>query len=485
MARREFHLWHFAAVIAALGAIAVLLVLAATQLIVQELVERERQTVRFYAQMLHLFADVSISTDPLVFVLLDHIVPTIPFPVVITDPQDEPLFPYAQNTLNVRLDTTWSLERQRRYLRELVAQMRREFPPLRVTDRDGVELARIYYTTSDLVRWIRWLPYLQAVLVVVLLLVAGWAVRLLRRSHEQRLWIAMAKEAAHQLGTPLSAVLAWLEILRQQCSAPQQRETLQELAHDVERLQMVAVRFGQIGTPPVLRVQPLAPLVQEVVAYLQRRVPQQKRIEFVLELDPELAAAVNAELFGWALENLLKTPSRRSNSPRAGFSCGCTGHGSRRSLRCTTTVAASHRRCGGVSLSRASQPNAGAGALGSRWHAGLWRSTTTDGCCCAKAIPAWAAPLPLSCRQQQKPPPALQEGEPEGRKRAGRWTSVLLRQLSRCRADRDHLHHRDGRRHCHRRVRWGSSSYHRCTSTARSAAALGSALLQRIRRGLA
>ncbi len=315
MARREFHLWHFAAVIATLGAVAVLLVLAATQLIVQELIERERQTVRFYAQMLHLFADVSISTDPLVFVLLDYIVPTIPFPVVITDPQDEPLFPYAQNTLNVRLDTTWSLERQRRYLRELVAQMRHEFPPLRVTDRDGVELARIYYTTSDLVRWIRWLPYLQAVLVVVLLLVAGWAVRLLRRSHEQRLWIAMAKEAAHQLGTPLSAVLAWLEILRQQCSAPQQRETLQELAHDVERLQMVAVRFGQIGTPPVLRVQPLAPLVREVVGYLQRRVPQQKRIEFVLELDPELAAAVNAELLGWALENLLKNAVEAIEQP--------------------------------------------------------------------------------------------------------------------------------------------------------------------------
>ncbi len=315
MARREFHLWHFAAVIAALGTIAVLLVLAATQLIVHELIERERQTVRFYAQMLHLFADVSISTDPLVFVLLDHIVPTIPFPVVITDPQDEPLFPYVQNTLNVRLDTTWSLERQRRYLRELVAQMRREFPPLRVTDRDGVELARIYYTTSDLVRWIRWLPYLQAVLVVVLLLVAGWAVRLLRRSHEQRLWIAMAKEAAHQLGTPLSAVLAWLEILRQQCSAPRQQETLQELAHDVERLQMVAVRFGQIGTPPVLRVQPLAPLVQGVVGYLQRRIPQQKRIEFVLELDPELAAAVNAELFGWALENLLKNAVEAIEQP--------------------------------------------------------------------------------------------------------------------------------------------------------------------------
>ncbi len=315
MARREFHLWHFAAVIATLGAVAVLLVLAATQLIVQELIERERQTVRFYAQMLHLFADVSISTDPLVFVLLDYIVPTIPFPVVITDPQDEPLFPYAQNTLNVRLDTTWSLERQRRYLRELVAQMRHEFPPLRVTDRNGVELARIYYTTSDLVRWIRWLPYLQAVLVAVLLLVAGWAVRLLRRSHEQRLWIAMAKEAAHQLGTPLSAVLAWLEILRQQCSAPQQRETLQELAHDVERLQMVAVRFGQIGTPPVLRVQPLAPLVREVVGYLQRRVPQQKRIEFVLELDPELAAAVNAELLGWALENLLKNAVEAIEQP--------------------------------------------------------------------------------------------------------------------------------------------------------------------------
>lgn len=304
--RLVFRRWHVYALAAAIGAAIVVSSFVATQLIVQEILRRERQTVRFYAEMLRVFSDPTQETDPFVFVLLDYVVPTISFPVIVTDPQGEPLYPYGQNTLNVPLDTAWSAEVQRAYLKKLLAQMEQEFPPISLTDRNGVELARIYYSTSGLVRWVRWIPYIQAMMVALLLGVGGWLLRLLRESEENRLWVAMAKEAAHQLGTPLSSVLGWLEILRQGVTEQGQREVLQELEQDVARLQSVAVRFWQIGALPRLQPQPLAPVVEEVVRYLQRRLPQSKQIRIELEVDPAVCAALNRELFAWAVENLLK-----------------------------------------------------------------------------------------------------------------------------------------------------------------------------------
>ncbi|GBD07704.1 Sensor protein ZraS [bacterium HR21] len=296
--------WHFYALVTAIGAVTVVLSFVATQRVVRDILARERQTVQFYAEMLRIFADPTLETDPFLFVLLDHVVPTISFPIVVTDPQDEPLYPYGQNTLNVELDTAWSAETQRRYLRRLVAEMRQEFPPISVTDQKGVELARIYYSTSRLVRWVRWIPYVQALLVIGLL-VMGWiALRFGRQAEESRLWVAMAKEAAHQLGTPLSSVLGWLELLRQQ--PEMQQDILHELARDVARLQSVVQRFSQIGAQPRLTPQPIAPIVEEVVHYLQRRLPQSKHIEIELELDRQAQAAVNRELLAWAVENVLK-----------------------------------------------------------------------------------------------------------------------------------------------------------------------------------
>lgn len=296
--------WHFYALISTIGAVTVLLSFVATQQVVREVLTRERQTVQFYAEMLRIFADPTLETDPFLFVLLDHVVPTISFPVIVTDPQDEPLYPYGQNTLNIELDTTWSAEAQRQYLKRLVVRMREEFPPISVTDQRGIELARIYYSTSQLVRWIRWIPYVQAVLVGGLLLMGWLALRFGRQAEESRLWVAMAKEAAHQLGTPLSSVLGWLELLRQQPTMRQ--EILHELERDVERLQSVVQRFSQIGAQPKLTPQPIAPIVEEVVHYLRRRLPQSKGIEFELNLDHEAWAAVNPELLAWAVENVLK-----------------------------------------------------------------------------------------------------------------------------------------------------------------------------------
>lgn len=312
---RTWRRWHVYALVGTFGAIIVLLSFVATGVVVREIIQRERQSVRFYAEMLRIFADPNRETDPFLFVLLDYIVPTISFPVVVTDPQDEPLYPYIQNTLNVGLDSSWSADVQRRYLKGWVEKMRQEFPPVSVVDLRGVELARIYYSTSELVRWIRWIPYVQAALVSALLLVGWWSVGLLRRAEESRLWVAMAKEAAHQLGTPLSSVLGWLELLRQHPAGVESQEILQELEQDVERLQGVAVRFSHIGARPQLAVEPIAPIVDEVVGYLRRRLPQSKRISIEQSLDQSVRATVNRELLAWAIENILKNAVEAIEQP--------------------------------------------------------------------------------------------------------------------------------------------------------------------------
>lgn len=312
MKQQPFQRWHIYALVGIIGAVSVLLSFIAIQAIVREIVLRERQTVRFYAEMLRIFADPTLETDPFLFVLLDYVVPTISFPVIITDAQDEPLYPYVQNTLNVELDTSWSAEAQRAYLKRLVEQMRREFPPVSVTDRNGVELVRIYYTTSDLVRWVRWIPYVQAVLVL-LFVVGWWALRLLRQAEESRLWVAMAKEAAHQLGTPLSSVLGWLELLRATPGVP--ADIVRELEQDIARLHSVTVRFSHIGAQPQLSPQAVAPIVTEVVRYIERRLPQSKQIRIELELDETASAALNRELFAWAVENVLKNAAEAIERP--------------------------------------------------------------------------------------------------------------------------------------------------------------------------
>lgn len=134
---RTWRRWHVYALVGTFGAIIVLLSFVATGVVVREIIQRERQSVRFYAEMLRIFADPNRETDPFLFVLLDYIVPTISFPVVVTDPQDEPLYPYIQNTLNVGLDSSWSADVQRRYLKGWVEKMRQEFPPVSVVDLRG------------------------------------------------------------------------------------------------------------------------------------------------------------------------------------------------------------------------------------------------------------------------------------------------------------------------------------------------------------
>ena len=167
---------------------------------------------------------------------------------------------------------------------------------------------QVHYGESPLVSELRWYPYVQFVFVGLFILVGYLGFSYVRRSEQSSLWVGMAKEAAHQLGTPISSLMGWLEILRED-EVDQKRllEAGEEIEKDVERLTRVAGRFSDIGSMPRVSEQPLYVVVDRTVDYIRRRLPSHgKAVRLETHVDAGLRAPLNAELFEWVIENLLK-----------------------------------------------------------------------------------------------------------------------------------------------------------------------------------
>ncbi len=184
-------------------------------------------------------------------------------------------------------------------------------------DQPGVQLRQqLHYGESNLVRELRLFPFVQLGFVSLFVLLGYVSFSYVRRSEQKGLWAGMAKEAAHQLGTPLSSLMGWNELLRETGLTPLQEEAVREIDGDIARLRRVAARFSDIGSVPKLDVQPLAPLVENTAEYIRRRLPRLgKRVELVVSIPPSLRARVNAELLDWVVENLLKNALDAMDQP--------------------------------------------------------------------------------------------------------------------------------------------------------------------------
>lgn len=214
-------------------------------------------------------------------------------------------------------DSARAMER----LRDKLEEMKADFEPIPVKvdlsqvpgqpgipGSSGVLTQYVYYTESALITELRLFPWIQLVFVGLFVLVGYLGFSYVRRSEQSSLWMGMAREAAHQLGTPLSSIMGWIERLRSSDLEPEQREqALEEIENDVERLLRVTDRFSDIGSQPKLERCDLVPIAEQTAKYLRRRIPQKgQHIELSLDMPDHLHALANEELFAWVLENLLK-----------------------------------------------------------------------------------------------------------------------------------------------------------------------------------
>ena len=189
----------------------------------------------------------------------------------------------------------------------LAEEMDTESTPIRLDIAPGL-VQVVHYGESPLARMIRLFPFVQLGVVSLFVLVGYLGFSYVRRSEQAGLWVGMAREAAHQLGTPLTSLIGWTELLRMGEGSGIPPETIaDELDQDVERLQRVAHRFEKIGSTPDLEPAPLAPTLERVASYVRRRMPSLgQSVRLTVDAPADLEAELNPELFEWVVENLLK-----------------------------------------------------------------------------------------------------------------------------------------------------------------------------------
>ncbi|HMQ62103.1 MAG TPA: HAMP domain-containing sensor histidine kinase [Flavilitoribacter sp.] len=167
--------------------------------------------------------------------------------------------------------------------------------------------AFVYYKESRLLTQLRYFPLVQFMLIAAFILFGYLGVNAARRAEQNRVWVGMAKETAHQLGTPISAIIAWLEHLNLAKEGdPEVQEVVMELRNDVNRLELIAERFSKIGSAPVLAQTNIYEELAKCARYMEKRASRKVVFDFPDQHAGKLNVHINAPLFDWVVENLLR-----------------------------------------------------------------------------------------------------------------------------------------------------------------------------------
>lgn len=167
-------------------------------------------------------------------------------------------------------------------------------------------VAKVYYFNTALVDYINYYPYIQMLLVGSFILIGYFFLSASKRSEQNRVWAGMAKETAHQLGTPISAIIAWIEHLKLTEIDDEQEGIITELRSDVNRLELVADRFSKIGSEPVLTSINIYEEIDKCKKYMERRASRKVVFNYPEVSDQNILVKINQHLFDWVVENLIR-----------------------------------------------------------------------------------------------------------------------------------------------------------------------------------
>jgi signal transduction histidine kinase len=278
-------------------------ILLYTHNLVDRLQKKEREVAALYAKSVEYLANSPFSGGEYNFIF-DELIRAIDFPIIESDANDVEI----KASRNIEIDTTLPKSERDAYVRSLIADMDKLNRPIIVSYQDTVILSRVHYGESLLITRLRWLPYIEIVIGALFIFVGYIGFSYIKRSEQSNIWVGMARETAHQLGTPLSSMMGWVEIMKLRPEVDAKvTDTIAEMENDLLRLNKIADRFSKIGSRPDLREEELSEVVKGVIVYFQKRIPQMgKRVDIIVELAEPVRAKINRELFEWVLENLVK-----------------------------------------------------------------------------------------------------------------------------------------------------------------------------------
>ena len=223
-------------------------------------------------------------------------------PVIITDSTRQNMIEYGNIKSEKLSDST--------NIAAFIADMASENKPIKI-ELPELGTNYIYYKDSALLTQIRYYPFIQFTVIGVFLLISYVLFSSARKSEQNLVWIGMSKETAHQIGTPLSSIMAWIELMKMKGIKD---EALDEIENDVKRLEAITDRFSKIGSPPNLEPMNIVELIYESVDYLRPRISKKIRIDVNLPRDREIIVPMNMHLFEWVIENICKNSVDAMNS---------------------------------------------------------------------------------------------------------------------------------------------------------------------------
>jgi hypothetical protein len=271
-----------------------------TNILVEQLKERERAQVRLFAKAIEY--TLSENDDALLFVSEEIIAKNNSIPTIWKNAEGQ------WNYRNIDLPEGISQTRINRILENKILEMQKDYEPIPVNYRtpEGVieNYGAVYYEHSFLLTQLLAYPYIQLTVIALFGVISFLAFNYSKEAEQNRVWVGLAKETAHQLGTPISSLMAWIEVLRDDHEL-QRRGIPDELDKDVRKLRVVTERFSSIGSAPVLKSELVPETIRNVAAYLQPRLSSKIKFE-ITTLDENLFAMIHTPLFEWVLENLFK-----------------------------------------------------------------------------------------------------------------------------------------------------------------------------------
>lgn len=273
-----------------------------TNVLVDQLKARERQQVQLFARAIEYTSTEGLNSN--ILFVSEIISKNNSVPTILVN-ENEKVIQYR----NIDIDSSRSASAIEQQLSRELESMADTYEPIIITLKDPYTnevfgTHKVYYRNSFLLTQLTAYPYVQLTVIAIFGFISYLAFNYSKAAEQNRVWVGLAKETAHQLGTPLSSLMAWIEVIRED---PYMRKkgVADELEKDIQKLRMVTERFSSIGSIPTLRKENIVPLINNVVIYLRPRISSRIRIE-VFTLSDHISALVHAPLFEWVIENLCK-----------------------------------------------------------------------------------------------------------------------------------------------------------------------------------
>ncbi|MFD2999740.1 ATP-binding protein [Pontibacter toksunensis] len=271
-----------------------------TNILVSRLSEREQELVQLYAKGLRYMINAP-SDDNIVFIEEEILSSNNTVPVILTDENENIL---DSKNINIPENISGDTDKINALLQREIEKMKTQHAPIVVPWDEG-SVNYVFYKDSALLSQLRYYPYVQLIVIACFASMAYFAFSYSRRAEQNRVWVGLAKETAHQLGTPLSSLMAWYEYIK---SSPkfENEPIIDELGKDVRRLEIITERFSNIGSVPLLRDENLLQVTENAINYLQNRISRKVIFSVTSSFSPDITAKVNVSLYDWVIENICK-----------------------------------------------------------------------------------------------------------------------------------------------------------------------------------